>query len=201
MMFSHAQSSSRWIPQRRKELTKTAKAFGIKVETGQFIHKRERAKLISAWQQGNVEHETRRKVDAICRAHGDPVSVLPEDYESLLTAGKYHDAKLGAHSCCEAFQDKLQEGRLKPETLAQVVSYSEEACEAAKPEAPKSSAIHLDSALSPNKETLHFQDPFTHRGAQDEVHNHGQFVASIENADPGKSIVRRIRRAHMVKVP
>ena len=101
--------------------TKTAKAFDINVETEQFVHMREMAKLISAWQQGKVEHETKREVDAICRARGEPVSMLLEDYESLLTSfkkvhGKFHDAKLPTQSCFEAFQDKLQEGRLKPET-------------------------------------------------------------------------------------
>ena len=48
----------------------------------------------------------------------------------------------------EAFQDKLQEGRLKPEALVQVVSLSEEETfEATRPES-KSFAIHLDSVMT-----------------------------------------------------
>ena len=134
-------------------LTKTAETFGIKVSSGEFIHKREMAKLIAAWQQGKVDQDTKQKVDAVCKAHGEPISMLPEDYESLLTAfakihGKFPDTKLPAQSYFEAFQDKLQEGRLKPESLAQVVSLSEqEAFEATRPES-KSFAIHLDSSLT-----------------------------------------------------
>ena len=135
-------------------LTETATAFGIKAKGGSFEHKREMAKLIAAWQQGRIQNEVKVKVDAISKAHGEPVSMPPEDYEVLLTAfkekhGKIHDSKLPAQSYFESFQDKLQEGRLKPETLAQVVSLSEEEVfEAAKPEAPKNFAIHLDSTLT-----------------------------------------------------
>ena len=146
-------------------LTKTATAFGIRVESVEFVHKREMAKLISAWQQGEIENDTKPKLDATSRAYGEPVSMLPEDYESLLTAfkkihGKIYDSKLPAQSYYEAFQDKLQEGRLKPETLAQIVTLSEEeAFETAKPEAPKNFAIHLDSALTvQTKKTVHCQD-------------------------------------------
>ena len=134
-------------------LTKTAETFRIKVASGEFVHKREMAKLISAWQQGKVDQDTKQKVDAVCKAHGEPIAMLPEEYESLLVSfakihGKFHDAKLPAQSYFEAFQDKLQEGRLKPESLAQVVSLAEEeAFEATKPES-KSFAIHLDSSLT-----------------------------------------------------
>ena len=135
-------------------LIETATAFGIKAKNGTFEHEREMAKLIAAWQQGRIQNETKVKVDAISKAHGEPVSMPPEDYEVLLTAfkekhGKIHDSKLPAQSYFESFQDKLQEGGLKPETLAQVVSLSEEeAFEASKPEAPKNFAIHLDSTLT-----------------------------------------------------
>ena len=134
-------------------LSKTAETFGINVASGEFVHKREMAKLISAWQQGKVDQDTKQKVDAVCKAHGEPVAMLPEEYESLLVSfakihGKFHDAKLPAQSYFEAFQDKLQEGRIKPESLPQVVSLAEEeAFEATKPES-KSFAIHLDSSLT-----------------------------------------------------
>ena len=42
-------------------LTKTAATFGAKVESVEFIHKRGMAKLISAWQQDKVEHDTKQK--------------------------------------------------------------------------------------------------------------------------------------------
>ena len=59
----------------------------------------------------------------------------------------------------EAFQEKLHEGHLKPETLAQIVSVAEEeAFEANKPETAKSFAIHLDSSHSSVKEEVSIED-------------------------------------------
>ena len=91
-------------------LKKTTKAFGINAESNDFVHKREMAKLVTAWQQGKIQRETKLKVAAVSRAHGEPVSMLPEDYELLLHTfrqkyGKIHDSKL---------------------TLAQTVSVAEE---------------------------------------------------------------------------
>ena len=67
-------------------LTKTAETFGIKVASCEFVHKREMAKLIAAWQQGKVDQDTNQKVDAVRKAHGEPIAMLPEDYESLLVS-------------------------------------------------------------------------------------------------------------------
>ena len=76
-------------------LRATAKqARGIDVENGEFTHKREMAKLLSAWHQAKVMAETKVKLDALARAHGESVSSLPEDWEELLNAFK---TKYGRH--------------------------------------------------------------------------------------------------------
>ena len=61
-------------------LTKSAAAFEIRVESGEFVHKREMTKLITAWQQGKIEHDT-KLIDAVSRAHGEPVSMLTSTNE------------------------------------------------------------------------------------------------------------------------
>ena len=88
-------------------------AFGIDVSRG-FPHKREFAKLSA------IGHKS-KEVDAVTRAHGELVTQLPADWESMMTKFK---AKFGmdspefhlpGQSYFEAFEEKLNEGRLKPE--------------------------------------------------------------------------------------
>ena len=68
---------------------KTAKeAFGIDVdaEQGAFLHKKEMAKIVAAWKEGCLQSDTKAKLDAVTRAHGEPVSRLLEDWDSIMEA-------------------------------------------------------------------------------------------------------------------
>ena len=122
-------------------LTDTLKeAFGVDPSKG-FAHKHELAQLIAAWEESKVQCETKTKVDAVSRSHGEPTSHLPADWQSIMKGFKQkHGANipeyyLPSQSYFEAFEEKVNEGRLRPETLAQVVSVEEEeAQERTKPE-------------------------------------------------------------------
>ena len=99
--------------------------------------------------------ETKVKIDAMARAHGEQTHMLPEDWDELLKAFKKKygsnlpDNKLPGQSYYEAFMEKLQEGRLKPESLSQVVSAEEEdKFEKKRPESSRKFGIHLDSTLT-----------------------------------------------------
>ena len=136
-------------------LTDTLKeAFGVDPSKG-FAHKRELAQLIAAWEESKVQCETKTKVDAVARAHGEPISHLPADWESIMKGYKQkHGANipeyyLPSQSYFEAFEEKVNEGRLRPETLAQVVGVEEEeAQERTKPEQPKQLHLTLDENLT-----------------------------------------------------
>ena len=46
--------------------------------------KREMAQLIAAWEESKIQSETKNRVDAVARAHGEPISHLPADWESIM---------------------------------------------------------------------------------------------------------------------
>ena len=111
---------------------KTCKqAFGIDTETGDFAHKREWAKLHMVWKQARITCDTKDRVDAVKRAHGEPVSFLTAGWVSLLREfkkqrGKIQDNELPAESYFEAFKESLHDGTIQAETLSHVVSIAEE---------------------------------------------------------------------------
>ena len=137
-------------------LKQTAKeAFGIDVNVPEnsFPHKREMSKLISAWKEGRLQQDTKEKVDAVSRAHGEPVSRLPGDWEAVEAFQKKYgrdipEDRLPSQSYFESFEEKLNGNRLKPETLSQVVSQEEEEeQEAKKPDHARHSGVTLDAKV------------------------------------------------------
>ena len=136
-------------------LKKTCKqAFGIDTETGDFAHKREWAKLHMVWKQARITCDSKARVDAVKRAHGERVSFLATDWVSSLREfksqrGKIQDNELPAHSYFEAFEESLHDGTVQAETLSHVVSIAEEQKQrAGRPEPPKQLGLHLDSTLT-----------------------------------------------------
>ena len=134
---------------------KTCKqAFEIDTEAGDFAHKREWAKLNMVWKQARITCDTKDRVDAVKRAHGEPVSFLTADWVSLLRQfkqqrGKIQDSELPAQSYYEAFEESLHDGTIQAETLPHVVSIAEEQNQRAnRPEPPKQLGLHLDSTLT-----------------------------------------------------
>ena len=130
-----------------------ASACGI--DNTNFEHKLEIAKLVKAWRTSSLQAEGKSKVDAVQKAHGEPIQMLSEDWAILMRQFKekigrnIHASKLPAQSYYEAFQEKLSEGSLAAETLAQVISASEEENQKKnKPESSRQLGLNLDSTLT-----------------------------------------------------
>ena len=43
---------------------------------------------VAAWEEGKIQTETKNKVDAVAQAHGEPISHLPADWESIVKGFK-----------------------------------------------------------------------------------------------------------------
>ena len=128
-------------------------AFGIDTKSEDFAHKREWAKLNMVWKQARITCDTKDRVDAVKRAHGEPVSFLTADWTSLLREkqqrGKIQDNELPAQRYYEAFEESLHDGTIQAQTLSHVVSIAEEQKQrAGRPELPKQPGLHLDSTLT-----------------------------------------------------
>ena len=146
MTSSLAVCSWRWT--RRKRVSKTQRSRHSGSTCLEVSH-------TSANLPSYSQSDTKAKVDAVTRARGEPVTQLLADWESMMTKFR---AKFGldipefhlpGQSYFEAFEEKLNEGRLKPETLAHVISVEEEEeMERKKPEGPKHLSLTLDAQLT-----------------------------------------------------
>ena len=113
-------------------LKEGASDLGFDLTSGGLLHKREFARVVTSWKTAKVMSETTLQTDAVARAHGVPVTLLPCDWTSLLTEFKNKfgrhipDDKLPAQSMFENFSERLADGTLKAEPLSHVVSLFEE---------------------------------------------------------------------------
>ena len=129
-------------------------AFGVDSTKG-FTYKRELGKIIKAWSNAKVHSDTKLKIDAVARSHGEPVSMLCADWESLMVTfkNKYgthlHDTVLPSQSYYEAFEERLANGQFRAEPLNHVVSvHEQEDQESKKPETQRHMSLHLDGQLT-----------------------------------------------------
>ena len=73
------------LSQDEQQLRKCAKAFGFDTtDEAEFPHQREMAKLIGARRQAKAQNEVKTAADAAARAHGEPVTILSMDWNSLM---------------------------------------------------------------------------------------------------------------------
>ena len=120
--------------------------------TGGLIHKREMAKVVASWKESRLQSDTKAKVDAVARAHGEPVSYLPSQWVKMLKSfqdrygQRIPECYLPAQCYFETFEEKINEGRLRAQTLAKVISLEEEeGQERSKPEHPKQLHLTLEA--------------------------------------------------------
>ena len=86
-----------------------------------FSHNREMAKMVKAWNSAKVQADIKTKVDAVAKAHGEPVSMLKCDWISLMTrfcdqhGDNVHESRLLAQTYFENFEEALSDGSLEAE--------------------------------------------------------------------------------------
>ena len=92
---------------------KSAKeAFGVYPDKS-FAPQKELAKLKKVWNQAKLQSEAKQNVDAVARAHGEPITMLACDWVSLMNQfkSKYgmqiHETRLPAQSYFETYEEKL----------------------------------------------------------------------------------------------
>ena len=143
-----------------------ASDLGFDLSTGGLPHKREFARVVTSWKTAKVMSETKLQTDAVARAHGVPVTLLPCDWTSILTEfknkfGKHiPDDKLPAQSMFENFAERLADGTLKAEPLSYVVSLFEQQ-DAKKPDPTRQYNLQLDSKLTITTKRRHLSSDST----------------------------------------
>ena len=117
--------------------------------------KKELAKLKKVWNQAKLLGDAKQKVDSVALAHGEPITTLTCDWISLMNQFKQkygphiRETRLPGQTYFEAYEEKLADGLLYPETPAQVISLAEENKQKAlKPEVSRQMGLHLDNTLT-----------------------------------------------------
>ena len=105
--------------------------MGIDLTGGGMPHKREFARITTAWKKARAQAEIKVTTEALQRQHGEPIAMLPEDWTSVVVQFKKKygtdlpDEELLAQAYYEDFQERLSAGMLRAESLDQVISMAE----------------------------------------------------------------------------
>ena len=134
----------------------TLEGFTAAVTAGLGIsHYREMAKMVKARNSAKIQAEVKTKVEAVAKAHGEPISKLMCNWVSQMTRSRdqhgdnIHETRLPAQSHFESFEEALADGTLEAGRLDQALNVVEERAELAKtPNAVKHLGIHLDAILT-----------------------------------------------------
>ena len=171
-----------------------ASDLGFNLSTGGLPHEREFARVVSVWKTAKVMAETKLQTDAVARAHGVPVTLLPCDWTSIShgvqersTAQHIADDRLPAQSMFENFTEKLADGTLKAETLSHVVSlFEEEQQDLKKPEPARQYNLQLDSRLTNTTKRRHLStEPVDEKGLRMKFAVTSNFMAITPDATAG----------------
>ena len=154
-----------------------ASDLGFDLTAGGLPHKREFARVVTSWKTAKIMVETKLQTDAVAKAHGLPVTLLPCDWTSILTEFKKKygsqipDDRLPAQSMFEHFSEKLADGTLKAEPLSHVVSLFEEEQQQQqdmkKPDPSRQYNLQLDSRLTITTKRRHLSsEPTDEKGSR-----------------------------------
>ena len=173
-----------------------ASDLGFDLTTGGLPHKREFARVVTSWKTVKAMSETKLQTDAVARAHGVPVTLLPCDWTSILTEfknkfGKHIlDDKLPAQSMFENFAERLADGTLKAEPLSHLVSlFEEEQQDAKKPDPSRQFNLQLDSKLTITTKRRHLSsEPTDEKGLRLKYSIMTSLWLLAQMRQPGRSI-------------
>ena len=183
-------------------LKEGASDLGFDLTTGGLPHKREFARVVTSWKTAKVMSETKLQTDAVARAHGVPVTLLPCDWTSILTEfknkfGKHiPDDKLPAQSMFENFSERLADGTLKAEPLSHVVSlFEEEQQDAKRPDPTRQYNLQLDSKLTITTKRRHLSsEPTDEKGLRLKYSIMTNLWLLAQMRQPGRSIYADLDR-------
>ena len=97
--------------------------IGIDPAGGGMPHKREFARITTAWKKARAQKDIKVTTEALQRQHGEPVAMLPEDWTSVVVQFKkkcgsdLQDEELPSQACYEDFQERPSAGMLRAESL------------------------------------------------------------------------------------
>ena len=179
-----------------------ASDLGFDLSTGGLSHKREFARVVTSWKTAKVMSETKLQTDAVARAHGVPVTLLPCEWTSLLTEcknkhGKHiPDEKLPAQSMFENFAERLADGTLKAEPLSHIVSlFEEEQQDAKRPDPTRQYNLQLDSKLTITTKRRHLSsEPIDEKGLRLKYSIMTNLWLLAQVRQPGRSIYADLDR-------
>ena len=178
-------------------LKEGASDLGFDLTSGGLPHKREFARVVTSWKTAKVMSETKLQTDAVARAHGVPVTLLPCDWTSLdhgvqEQAWQAHilDDKLPAQSMFENFSERLADGTLKAEPLSHVVSlFEEEQQDAKRPDPTRQYNLQLDSKLTITTKRRHLSsEPTDEKGLRLKYSILTNLWLLAQMRQPGRSI-------------
>ena len=129
-----------------EELKETVReASGVDTAKYGLLHTVKWANIHNAWLSVKVNQEVKSKVDAVARAHGQPIQYLTADWASMIFQFKQqHGMSIHDESCLHRVISSRSKSVSKPK--AHVVSLEEERVQiGSKPELSTQMGMHLAS--------------------------------------------------------
>ena len=141
------------LAQDEDKMRKCTAAFGIdQSDQADFLRQSEMTKLLGAWRQARTQREVKLIVDATAKAHGEPVSMLAMDWNSLddpIQSQIWCWTSVQRKTCFEAFEELRSECKFEAERLSEVVSQEEADMQRrSKPDPARQYDMHLDGRLT-----------------------------------------------------
>ena len=130
-------------------LKSLAMDMGMNLDAGGMPHRREFARISTAWKKAKAQLEVKTSTEASQRQHGERITMLPEDWTSVIVQFKkkygadLQDEELPSQLYYEDFQDRLSAGMLRAEPQDQVISMQSETRRA-----PTTAFTSMPSSLS-----------------------------------------------------
>ena len=123
-------------------------------------HKREFARISTAWNKAKAQLEVKTSTEASQRQHGEPITMLREDWTSANVQFKkkfgsdLQNEELSSQYCDEEFQERLSAGILRAEPLNQVISKAEaELQDSQRPDPLRQHDIHFNQCAAHSPDT------------------------------------------------
>ena len=105
--------------------------------------------MLTVWHTAKVQRDTKVHVEAVHKAHREPISMITADWISLIRTFKANPSRLPAQTYVEGFEERLTDGTMIAEPLSHVISLAEEKEQKERPpEGARQMGIHLDSTLT-----------------------------------------------------